>query len=213
MRVFGLESCPSGTATWPWDFRCWLPSSQVCSIRRTSIFDSVLLPSDPRHFHIPLLDSRDWGLSSLPQLEISSLLVNRWGVAVRPRGDRCFPEQLAESLSNRGLAPLGHFELGETSSFELVEEFSSVHLDYRDAISSRFSRTICDQHGLGSSRWNEGEAVCVHLIAWKAGVCFNSRESFSLGTRDGPSSSHCRTFLGIAATTTNPTARGLALVP
>ena len=79
------------------------------------LFDSVFLCSYPRNFCTPLLNSRDRSLLSLPKLEISSLLVNRWCVVVRARGYGCFPEQLAESLSNRSLAALGHFELGETS--------------------------------------------------------------------------------------------------
>ena len=78
-------------------------------------FDSVLLCSYPRHFHISLLNGGHRSLLSLPKLEISSLLVNRWCVAVRARWYGCFPEQLAESLSNRSLAALRHFELGETS--------------------------------------------------------------------------------------------------
>lgn len=129
-------------------------------------FDSVLLFSHPRHFHTSLLNSRDRSLLSLPELEISCLLVSRWCVAVRARGYRCFAEQLIESLSNRSLAALGHFELGETSQFDLLEEFSNIHIDDSGTISGRFSRAICHEHGLGSARWDEGQTVYACNIVW-----------------------------------------------
>lgn len=102
-------------------------------------FDAVLLSCHPRDFHIPLLNSRDRSLLSLPELEVSSLLVDHWCVAVHSRGYGCFPEQLAKPLSNRSLAPLARFELGESSWFVLVEEFSRLHLHRDHAISSRVS--------------------------------------------------------------------------
>ena len=102
-------------------------------------FDFIFLPGDPRHFCVPLLDSRDWNLLSVPELEISPLLVDHRGVAFHSRGYGCFTEQFAKPFSNRSLAPLAGFELGKSSWLVLVEEFSSLHLDRDNAISGGFS--------------------------------------------------------------------------
>lgn len=112
--------------------RCVLPAAPFT-------FDSVLFCSHTRHFHTPLLNRGDRSLLSLPKLEISALFVNCWCIAVRAWGYSCFPEQLAQSLSNRSLAPLARFELGESSGFLLVEEFSWLYLLHDNAISGRLS--------------------------------------------------------------------------